>query len=69
MTGSLESGRRPLKLGTVICPIAEAQALLNKLKREEYVGPHRSGSVPPSLMVREFRPILVPSWLLAEDLT
>lgn len=46
MTGSLKSGRRPLKLGTVICPIAEAKVLLNKLKREGYVGAHRNGSIP-----------------------
>ena len=35
------------KTDTVICPVAEAQALLNKIKREEYVGTQRCKPIPP----------------------
>lgn len=42
MTGKSGKQKMP-KPGRIICPVAEARALLNKLKREEYVGTHRSG--------------------------
>ena len=52
MAGKSGMWKKMPKTGTVVCPIAEAQAFINKLKREEYVGARRSGSAPPWLEVR-----------------
>lgn len=48
MTGNSGEQKKMPKPGRVVCPVAEAQALLNKLKTEEYVGP----AAPPRLKVR-----------------
>lgn len=42
------------KSSTVICPIAEAQVLLNKIKEEGYVGISRFESCSTGIKVREF---------------
>lgn len=43
---NLESGRMAPKPGRAICPIAEAQALLNELKREVPVGVSWASTAP-----------------------
>ena len=41
----LENGGNAPKTSTLGCPVAKAQTLLNKMKREEYVGAHRYEAV------------------------
>lgn len=64
MKGTSGKWKKMPKTHIFTCSIAEAQGLLNKLKREEYVGP-----LYLDLKVRELKSTLPPSKLLTRSLT